>query len=198
MTAHISVVQGFSWKIDVFQQDSHSFSVSLALYQQFNTTHTLSHSLTCVGWIFALQTSDNWTNVNIFFLCVFVRFLPSFHFSCREAASWQWWSMTLWPAMAAAVGSWRYAEGRLWRFWSDSTISRTGAWCGPRTALRLRRALYPAPCSVLLTPGPPWRWRGSSTTKVGEECFLRFLYLHAQVDWELFSHTEAHLDFPEH
>lgn len=97
--------------------------------------------------------------------------LSLFRFSCPVAVSWQWWSMTLWPVMVAAVGSWRSGEARLWRFWSDSTTSRTGAWWGPRTALQPRRASYPAPCSVSLTPGPPWRWRGSSTTKVGWERF---------------------------
>lgn len=138
-----------------------------------------------------------WTNINISLHININRFsltsvLSSFYFSCPVAVSWQWWSMTLWPVMVA-VGSWRCAEARLWRFWSDSMTSRTGAWCGPQTALQLRRALYPAPCSVSLTPGRPWRWRGSSTTKVGGECFLGFSYPHWQVDWKLFSHFDTQL-----
>lgn len=46
--------------------------------------------------------------------------------------------------------------------------SQTGAWCERQTALQHRRASYLAPCCVSLTPGLPWRWRGSSTTKVGK------------------------------
>lgn len=99
-------------------------------------------------------------------------------FSCPVAVSWQWWSMTLWPVTVAAA-SCRCAEARLWKFLNDSTTSRIGAWCGPQTALLLRRASCPAPCSASLTPGLPWRWRGSSTTKVNWNFFLSLTHNHA-------------------
>ncbi|MEQ2166265.1 hypothetical protein GOODEAATRI_026093 [Goodea atripinnis] len=73
-----------------------------------------------------------------------------------------------------------YAEARLWRFWSDSMTNQTGAWSGPQTALLLRRESYHAPSSALLTPGPPWKWKGYSTTKARvcleprERCILSF------------------------
>lgn len=105
-----------------------------------------------------VSTHFTWTGLTLLFSC-----------SCCSslvAVSWQWWSTTSWPLMAAAV-SCRCAEVRLWRSWSGSTTSPTGAWCGPQTVPRPRRALFPAPCSASLTRGHQWRWKGSLTTKVG-------------------------------
>lgn len=97
-----------------------------------------------------------------------------FHCSSPVAVSWQWWSMTLWPVTVAAMGSSPYDEARLWRFWSGSMINLTGAWSGPQTALPLRRESFLVPFSALLTPDPPWKWKGYSTTKVGSEHLLNF------------------------
>lgn len=90
-----------------------------------------------------------------------------FH-SSPAAVSWLWSYTTLWPATAT---SWRCGGVRLWRSWSAVTTNQTGAWSGPQTALLPRRAWCPALCSASPIPGPPWRWKASSITKV-QKCNL--------------------------
>lgn len=89
--------------------------------------------------------------------------------------------------------SWRCGAARRWRSWSAAMTGRTGASLGPQTGHLPWRVWFPVPCSALPTPGPPWRWRASSTTKVwlkhADFCsflfvFVCFLsYLHPWLRW---------------
>lgn len=45
--------------------------------------------------------------------------------------------------------------------------SPTGVWCGPPTGRQRQKAWFPAALCALPTRGVVWRWRASSTTKVG-------------------------------
>lgn len=180
---------------------SHSFSVSLALYHQFNTTHILSHSLTCVGWIFTSQTSDNWTNVNIFsaFLWEFFLLL-SFQLSggCEL-------TVVIHDFVASNGGS--SGELTVRRGQTVEVLERLHDkpdWCLVRTTDRSPAQEGIVPCSMLCIAHSrssmemEGLFNHKGRRRIIPFLYFRFLYLHAQVDWEIFSHAEAHLDFPQH